>query len=71
MMMKMRISTTTPRRGSASSLSNLEQAWAKSYIGICKKNTYFGINMKSPETDISQIIQKGMATNAECTYIQP
>ena len=46
-------------------LSNLEQAWAKSYIGICKKNTYFGINMKSPETDISQIIQKGMATNAE------
>ena len=22
-------------------LSNLEQAWAKSYIGICKKNTYF------------------------------
>ena len=46
-------------------LSNLEQAWAKSYIGISKKNTYFGINMKSPETDISQIIQKGMATNAE------
>ena len=46
-------------------LSNLEQAWAKSYIGISKKNTYFGINMKSPETDISQIVQKGMATNAE------
>ena len=46
-------------------LSNLEQAWAKSYIGISKKNTYFGINMKSPETAISQIVQKGMATNAE------
>ena len=46
-------------------LSNLEQAWAKSYIGICKKNTYFGINIKSPETDISQIIEKGMATTAE------
>ena len=46
-------------------LSNLEQAWAKSYIGISKKNSYFGINMKSPETDISQIVQKGMATNAE------
>lgn len=46
-------------------LSNLEQAWAKSYIGICKKNTYFGINMKSPETDISQIIQKGMDGKAD------
>lgn len=46
-------------------LSNLEQAWAKSYIGISKKNTYFGINMKSPEADISQIVQKGMAKNAE------
>ena len=46
-------------------LSNLEQAWAKSYIGICKKNTYFGINMKSPETDISQIVQKGMDVFAQ------
>jgi hypothetical protein len=46
-------------------VSNLEQAWAKSYIGISRKNAYFGIDMKSPETDISQIVQKGMAKNAE------
>lgn len=46
-------------------VSNLEQAWAKSYIGISKKNTYFGIHMKSPEVDISRILQKGMAKNAE------
>lgn len=46
-------------------VSNLEQAWAKSYIGISKKNTYFGINMKSSEADISRIVQKGMAKNAE------
>lgn len=46
-------------------VSNLEQAWAKSYIGISKKNTYFGINMKSSEEDISRTVQKGMAKNAE------
>ena len=46
-------------------ISNIEQAWAKSYIGISKKNTYFGINMKLPDADISQIVQKGMVKNAE------
>lgn len=46
-------------------VSNLEQAWAKSYTGISRKNAYFGIDMKSPETDISRIVQKGMAKNAE------
>ena len=34
-------------------------------MGISRKNTYFGIDIKSPEADISRIVQKGMAKNAE------
>ena len=33
-------------------IAELELAWEEDYIGISKKNAYFGIDMKSPETDI-------------------
>lgn len=52
-------------------VSDLEQAWAMGYIGISKKNTYFGIEMKSPETDISWIVQKGIEKNADLYLHSP
>lgn len=49
-------------------IAELELAWAEDYIGISKKNAYFGIDMRSPETDTAWIIQKGIGKNAE-TYL--
>lgn len=49
-------------------IAELELAWAEDYIGISKKNAYFGIDMKSPETDMAWIVQKGIGKNAE-TYL--
>lgn len=49
----------------------LELAWAEGYIGISKKNAYFGIDMQSPKTDIAQIIQKGIRKNAELYLHSP
>ena len=40
---------------------DLQQAWAADYIGISKKNAYFGIDMQNPNRDISSIIQKGLS----------
>jgi len=44
--------------------SDLQQAWAQDYIGISKKNAYFGIDMCRPNLNIADIIQQGMARNA-------
>lgn len=52
-------------------IAELELAWAEDYIGISKKNAYFGINMKSPETDITWIAQKGIGKNAELYLSSP
>ena len=49
----------------------LALAWAKDYIGISKKNAYFGINMKSPGTDIARIVQKGIGKNATLYLSSP
>lgn len=45
-------------------VDNLRLAWANDYIGISKRNAYFGIDMKSPNHDISHIIQQGISRNA-------
>lgn len=52
-------------------IAELELAWAEGYIGISKKNAYFGIDMKSPETDMAWIVQKGMGKNAEAYLSSP
>ena len=52
-------------------IAELELAWAEDYIGISKKNAYFGIDMKSPETDIARIVQKGIGKNAELYLSSP
>lgn len=52
-------------------VSDLKQAWAEDYVGISKKNTYFGIDMKSPETDISWIAQSGIKKNADLYLHSP
>lgn len=52
-------------------IAELELAWAEDYIGISRKNAYFGINMKSPETDIARIVQKGIGKNAELYLSSP
>lgn len=52
-------------------IAELELAWAEDYIGISKKNAYFGINMKSPETDIARIAQKGIGKNAALYLSSP
>ncbi len=44
---------------------DLQKAWAADYIGISKKNAYFGIDMQNPNRDISSIIQEGLKRNAE------
>ncbi|MDE5781752.1 MAG: DUF4872 domain-containing protein [Lachnospiraceae bacterium] len=46
-------------------IAELGLAWAEDYIGISKKNAYFGIDMKTPETDITRLVQKGIGKNAE------
>lgn len=51
-------------------IEELRQAWANDYLGISKKNTYFGIDMKAPEKDISYIMQKGINISAQ-TYLEP
>ena len=52
-------------------IAELELAWAEDYIGISKKNAYFGIDMKSPETDMAWIVQKGIGKNAEAYLSSP
>jgi hypothetical protein len=44
--------------------NDLQKAWANDYIGISKKNTYFGIDMDQPNFDIADIIQQGLNRNA-------
>ncbi|MDE7088535.1 MAG: DUF4872 domain-containing protein, partial [Prevotella sp.] len=40
-------------------------------IGISKKNGYFGIDMKAPETDMARIVQNGIRKNAEAYLFSP
>lgn len=50
---------------------DLQQAWAQEYIGISKKNAYFGINMCCPNPDISDIIRQGLSRNAAAYLNSP
>lgn len=52
-------------------ITELELAWAAGYMGISRKNAYFGIDMKSPETDMARILQKGTEKNAEAYLYSP
>lgn len=45
--------------------SDLQKAWAQEYMGISKKNAYFGIDMCRPNNDIADIIQRGISRNAD------
>lgn len=45
-------------------LTDLQLAWANDYIGISKRNAYFGIDMRKPNLDISSIVQQGLSRNA-------
>jgi len=49
---------------------DLQLAWEKAYLGICKKNTYFGINFRNPNYNMRDIMQKGLSINAE-NFIHP
>ena len=52
-------------------LHDLQQAWAQDYIGISKRNAYFGIDMVRPNPDIADIIKQGMSKNAELYFNAP
>lgn len=52
------------------SVEDLRKAWANDYLGISKRNTYFGIDMKVPEKDISYIMQSGISKSAKM-YLEP
>ena len=45
-------------------LSNLEQAWAKSYIGISKKNTYFEIDSKCQNSSMLPKVKEKLPANS-------
>lgn len=46
-------------------VADLRLAWANDYIGISKRNAYFGIDMKAPNHDISHILKQGISRNAD------
>lgn len=46
-------------------VADLRLAWANDYIGISKRNAYFGIDMKAPDHDISHILKQGISRNAD------
>lgn len=50
---------------------DLQQAWANDYIGISKKNAFFGIDMQHPNRDISTIVQRGLEQNANLYLNSP
>lgn len=52
-------------------IAELELAWAEGYIGISKKNAYFGIDMKHPETDVARVVQDGIVKNARAYLSSP
>lgn len=52
-------------------IDDLKQAWENDYIGISKKNAYFGIDMTSPNYDIPQIVQQGIGRNANLYLNSP
>lgn len=45
-------------------LTDLKSAWQNDYLGISKKNAYFGIVMERPEPDVRKVLQSGFAKNA-------
>jgi|GEM_PF-1069478 len=48
----------------------LQSAWENDYIGISKKNAYFGIRFRQPNFDMRDIMQKGLSINAD-NFINP
>ncbi|MEM1486175.1 DUF4872 domain-containing protein [Oscillospiraceae bacterium PP1C4] len=42
------------------SIEDISLAWKDGYIGLSKKNAYFGIDMKFPDINIKDIIQTGL-----------
>lgn len=49
---------------------DLCHAWENGYIGISKKNAYFGISFRQPNYDMRDIMQKGLSINAD-NFINP
>ncbi|WP_353096776.1 BtrH N-terminal domain-containing protein [Tissierella praeacuta] len=45
-------------------LDDLLLAWQNDYIGISKKNAYFGIDMKEPNVNVGNIIKRGLHKTA-------
>jgi hypothetical protein len=52
------------------SVSNLEKAWADGYLGISKKNAYFGIEFAQKNRNTKEIVRKAIRDTAEC-YLNP
>lgn len=52
-------------------LDDLQLAWANDYIGISKKNAYFAVDMQHPNYNISDIVQQGLARNANLYLNSP
>ena len=52
-------------------LEELYLAWSNDYIGISKKNAYFGIDMEHPNRDVSDIVQQGMGKTASLYLNSP
>lgn len=52
-------------------LGDLQLAWAHDYIGISKKNAYFGIDLSHPNFDISNILKQGIEQNADLYLNSP
>ena len=45
-------------------LNDLQASWANGYMGISKKNAYFGIDLSTTDSDTGGIIAKGIEENA-------
>lgn len=52
------------------SYSDLRQAWAGGYMGFCKRNAYFGIDLGDAGQDIGSILRRGFSETAK-TFLHP
>lgn len=50
--------------------ADLEMAWADGYMGFSKKNTYFGIDMKTPDQDVSGLLAAAFRETA-AAFLDP
>ncbi len=49
---------------------DLQSAWENDYIGVSKRNAYFGISFRQPNYDMRDIMQKGLSINAD-NFLNP